>query len=519
VIRDLAGAPAALTRSEADVLVIGGGIAGLLVATRLARAGKRVIVFESGGAKQEGETHPLNEVAHLRSIYNGAANGRFRCLGGTSTRWGGAMIPMLPADLTGGQWPVDHADLMSYLPEVERLFTLPPGRYDDPDLSRREDGHSSTHLARLAKWPPFRLRNVAALFDADLRASNGPAVWLHATATSFVFKADGSLASVEGEAPDGRRLIVHAKWMIIAAGAIESTRLLLLADHQHDNKIFSPDGVLGRYFHDHLSVMVGRVSPTDRRAFNRIAGFRFEGRAMRNLRFELAEDCEARAKVPPGFAHIAFLSPEGGGFDAVRALYRTLQQGRPPDAPTLARMAKAVPWLARAAWWRFVERRLLYPSDADIELHVVIEQRPIAENRILLSEGRVDVFGQPLAAIDWGISPEDQAALTLSTDLFCDFWSAGPLSQLGVIERRSSDDAATDLAKSGGIYHPCGSAKMGRSPADGVVDADFRVFRVPNLSLISTAAFPTVGGANPTMMLMMAALRAADRLMAQHKPG
>jgi choline dehydrogenase-like flavoprotein len=53
---------------------------------------------------------------------------------------------------------------------------------------------------------------------------------------------------------------------------------------------------------------------------------------------------------------------------------------------------------------------------------------------------------------------------------------------------------------------------MGRGPTDGVVDSEFRVFRVPNLSLVSTAAFPTGGGANPTMMLMMAALRTADRL-------
>jgi choline dehydrogenase-like flavoprotein len=271
--------------------------------------------------------------------------------------------------------------------------------------------------------------------------------------------------------------------------------------------------VLGRYFHDHLSMMIGRMLPTNRRTFNRIVGFRFEGRGMRNLRFELAENSAARAKVPPGFAHIAFTTPEGSGFDALRGLYRALQQGRPPGLPTLLRIAKAAPWLARAAWSRFSERRLLYPDDAAIELHMVVEQHPIPENRILLSGDQMDAFGQPLAAIDWDISSKDEAALALSTELFCDFWTASPLSRLARIDLRSRSEVASDLAKSGGIYHPCGSARMGRGHVDGVVDGDLKVFRIPNVSVASTAAFPTAGGANPTMTLIMAALRAADGIV------
>jgi choline dehydrogenase-like flavoprotein len=497
---------------EADVLVVGAGIAGLLVATRLASAGKRVIVLESGGKRQEGETHPLNEVVHLRSVYNGAANGRFRCLGGTSTRWGGAMIPLLAADVADGKWPIDHADLMAYLPSVEDLFALPPGRYDLPDLVRRDDNSPPSHVARLAKWPAFMNRNVSTLLNAKLHSKEGPEVWLHATATGFAFAPNGRLESIEARALDGRRLVVKATETVIAAGAIESTRLLLLANRQHDNRLFAPEGVLGRYFYDHLSVMVGRILPADRAALNRVAGFRFEGRGMRNLRFEMAEDAAIRAQDPPGFAHIAFTSPPGSGFDALRTLYRRLQQRRLPDAPTLARLAQATPWLACAAWWRLAEHRLLYPSEAAIELHMVIEQHPVPENRILLSSERTDIFGQPLAAIDWGVSPEDEAALTCSTELFCNFWAGSALARLGEIERRSPTETTSELAKGGGVFHPGGSARMGRGPTDGVVDSDFRVFRVPNLNLVSTAAFPTGGGSNPTMTLMMAALRTADRL-------
>jgi choline dehydrogenase-like flavoprotein len=512
MIRLLTGAPAPSTRLDADVLVVGGGTAGLILATRLARAGKHVIVMESGGERQEGDTHPLNEVEHRRSVYSGAAHGRFRCLGGTSTRWGGAMIPYLAADLLQGKWPIAHGDLMAYLPEAERLFALPEGSYERADLARRVDGNSPSHIARFARWPAFRRRNVATLLDAAIRAGNGPEVWLQATATAFAFAPDGRLQSVCAQAPDGRRLLVRATETVIAAGAIESTRLLLLADRQNDGRLFAPHDLLGRHFHDHLSAVVGHIMPSNRRALNRVAGFQFAAGGMRNLRFEPNESSAIRAQIPPGFAHIAFKTPGGGGFEALRDFYRCVQQRRRPGRHVVAGLAKAAPWLSRAAWWRFVERRLLYPSDAAIELHMVIQQHPVPDNRISLHPARVDMFGQPLAAIDWTVSDEDQAALTRSTELFCDLWAASSLSRLGDIELRSASETADELALGGGIYHPAGSARMGRSAADGVVDAQFRTFGVPNLRLVSTAAFPTCGGANPTMTLIMAALRTADQL-------
>jgi GMC oxidoreductase/FAD binding domain len=521
MINDLADGAALSRKSVPDVLVIGGGIAGLLVATRLASAGRRILVAESGGLEQFEETHPLNEVKQLGDTYLGAKHGRFRCLGGTSTRWGGAMLPFQNADSihqsTGWpvEWPISIDALTAYQSAVERLFNLGDGPYDFPDIMLSPDGTPGLFLARMAKWPRFRLRNVSTLLKSEIVSRRGPEVWLNATATDFSFDPAGRLAQVKLQSPNGNVLLVAALETVVAAGAIESTRLLLLADRQNDDRIFAPDNLLGRYFYDHLSVSTGRLVDVQRKAVNRLAGFRFEGAIMRNLRFEPSIDLRNRLKLPAGFAHIGFATDEPSGFSMLREIYRKMQRSERPRAKDVARLTAAAPWLLRAAWWRYWEKRLLFPDGVSLDVHIVIEQEPRAENRIGLAAHDVDYFGLPLGTINWRVHDGDVANALRMTHAFEQAWNEGPLGKLARLELRIPDHLRRAIAKGGGIFHPGGSVRMGSDARKAVLDSDLRTFRVPNLSVVSTAAFPTGGGANPTMMLMMAALRTADRLIRQ----
>jgi choline dehydrogenase-like flavoprotein len=353
MIRNLAETtPGALT---ADVLVIGGGIAGLLAATRLARLGIKTIVAESGDIRQIDETHPFNAVEQTGDIYLGAEHGRFRCLGGTSTRWGGTMLPFLPSDYStdnlgwDATWPVTPDVFAPYEEEVESLFKLTSGPYDFPDTMADREGKPGVFLGRLAKWPPFRLRNVGFLLEADLKSPKGPEVWLNATATAFHLDAGGKIESVKLESGSGNTMLVSAPQTIIAAGAIESTRLLLLADRQHGDRIFAPDDVLGRYFHDHIAARTGKLIDVKRARLNRVVGFRFEpAGVMRNLRFEPTERLRNTDRVPAGYTYIQFANDTPNGFLALREIYRKLQKRALPSSTDLLSLAKAMPWVSRA---------------------------------------------------------------------------------------------------------------------------------------------------------------------------
>ena len=99
MIRDLAASDNSRLTAKCSVCVIGGGIAGLIAASRLSASGRRVAVLESGGRKPRDELDAFNVVEQVGETYQTAVAGRVRALGGTSNTWGGRIMPLAPHDM------------------------------------------------------------------------------------------------------------------------------------------------------------------------------------------------------------------------------------------------------------------------------------------------------------------------------------------------------------------------------------------------------------------------------------
>ena len=493
---------------EADFIVIGAGTVGLPTSVMLARkTGKTVLCLESGGLRQDGETHPLNEVVQRGMRYKGASDGRFRCLGGTSTRWGGALIPYQDADLRDAQWPISLDELTPYIDEIEKLFSLERGPYFDPDFPFPLAGDL---VNRLAKWPEFKKRNVAALLDADIAAAGNLQIWLNAHVVEV--KTDAYGVKLKALSPDGDEMALSGKKLMVAAGAIETTRLALLIDRHNGGVVSALTPALGLYFTDHISTEVAEIVSSERAALNRIVGFRFgSAGSMRNIRFELAPDTSARRHLPPSFSYIDFKVEKPGGFDVLREIFRNRQQRKLPPPRVIIDLIANAPWLAHAVWWRFINKRLLFPAHSRLIVDAIVEQIPSRENRISLSAEHKDRFGLPLAEITWTVTAQDRKNVVETANLFQKTWELTDFSRLGAWKSLTPDEIWASLDACEGIFHPTGSTRMGRGPSEGVVDKDLNLFGVSNVQLLATSVLPTGGGANPTMMMLLLAMRCVDQ--------
>lgn len=516
MIRDLQMNSEAVIRCKGSVLVIGAGIAGLLLASRLARLNIQVLVLESGAEHSSGtEIDNLNVVENVGQRYRGATEGRSRGLGGTSRLWGGAMLPFHACDMEthtagwGGDWPVSYGEVEVGFKEIERIFDLPTGSYEVPGSG---DVSEATFLLRSAKWPLFARRNLAKVLKDEIEGFD---IYVNSTVTDFDLAENGRIESVTARCINGNCIIFEGDNFVVAAGAIESTRLLLLLDHQHGDRVFAPDGQLGQTFCDHLSAVAATITPLNLKQLNLHFGITFERGGMRDLRVEPSPVLRRKHGLPGAFAHVVANGFGSDGFSSLRDIYRAAQKGSGIPLQKVWGIGSDLPWLARAALWRFHHGRLLYPRDPRIELVLVTEQFPNPRSTIKLCYTKHDFFGLPLAQIDWQTSVADFKAFATLQNLLCAYWNSSEFASHALIAATPPEAWEGTLNSDASVFHPSGTTRMGRSVSSGVVDADLRSFRVPNLTVVSTSCFPTGGSANPTFMLMAFALRAADKICAQ----
>lgn len=498
---------------RASVGIIGGGIAGLLIARLLTEKGIDVVLLESGSDGESVDADLLNRVEQGGAPYGGAEDGRRRGLGGTSQIWGGAMLPFVAEDFHRQgvdrlqDWPVQLSELEQFLPRVEALFGLGDGPYA-PEEDEVDAMDLGGFRLRMPKWPGFSRRNAASVMREAIDRSASLRCWVNATVVDFERAAGASeLRSVRAVAPNGKTLRLTAERFVIATGSIEATRLLLFVDKQQPGWMLGK--ALGRFFHDHLSAQIANVVPLDRAVVNKRFSFRFEDGGMRSIRYEVAT--EGQPTMPAGFVHIGFHDTGTTGFSALRRVLQAVQKAVLPSPALVGRLLLSAPWLARAIVWRFVHKRVLAPDEASFVAHAVIEQTPIDDQVISLSAD-CDSLGVPRAKIDWSVSEKDAALTRTLAELFLRQWQASHVNTLATLEPRDLNKVRQEMEAGGGIYHPGGTTRMGKQPENSVVDRDLAVFGIPNLSVASTSVFPSAGGANPTMTLMLLAARLADAL-------
>ena len=108
----------------------------------------------------------------------------------------------------------------------------------------------------------------------------------------------------------GKTLRVAASEYLLAAGTLESTRLLLLADRQSNDSISRNCNALGRYFHDHLALTAAFLRPLNPTLTNLALSDRYTFGALRHLHFELRPEVQKASGIGSAYFNTSVELPE-----------------------------------------------------------------------------------------------------------------------------------------------------------------------------------------------------------------
>ena len=487
---------------KTDVVIIGSGPSGLLIASILEKKGFKIIVLESGSFQSNSLTDKLNKVVCKKSPYSGATLGRTRCLGGTSTIWGGAMRPNLSADLLNGNWSVDNDFLKKNIRHLEDLCGLNNDCYDDPKIFSK----NTEFIARYNKYSSFFKKNFFTIFQKLIKKSDNLNVYINATATKFKTK-NKKLHIVEAESQNGSVIKIRAKNFIIAAGAIESTRLALLIDSQNNNCISKLSPSLGKYFSDHIAVPIANIKPYNIKKLNEIFAYSFQTGKRKKMVIEMKKNSILRNDLPPFFFHIP-TDNKNTLFLSLREILRSVQKRKLPKYKDLKKIIFELPHLLQIIYWLVVKKRLLFSKKLKLKIHIIMQQSSTTQNKIVLSK-KLDSFKQPLAEIYWKVNKLDAQNILRASTAIKSFWQSSFLSNLGKYRKLNKSLIGNKVKKCRGIYHPSGSTRMAVKAKEGVVNNKLQLFALKNTCIVSTSVFPTGCASNPTMTLLLLAYRCA----------
>lgn len=510
---------------RADVCIVGSGPAGIVLAQELADGATDVVVLESGGRAETAWADALNDVEDVgaprqpdqRSVRN-------RQLGGSSSTWWGRSATFSDIDLAerpwvpGSGWPIPLADIAEYFPRAAARLGL-----GVIDSARATALATAANPAMSAAGPlaPFawtysrtasnseevlRFGDVVATVDLP-----GTRLFVNATVTHIDTDPSAShVERLEVRAPDGEVRHVEASTVVLAAGGIENARLLLASRRTAAAGLGNRHDLVGRYLMDHPRGPVASYRPEAFAAVQRtLGGWRTEspiGPVRIVPGFELTPEIQERESL----LHAALWVEGGFSDDDPLVAMRRLSRLSSPRADLMS-VLRGAPSVVETLVRTRVQGRSAVRMRDQLLVHAIVEQQPDRASRVTLHDTRSDVYGTPIARIDWKVGDAESRTVRRAAELF-----AAASERLG-LPAPDLDPAVFDGAGPVALpdaAHPTGTTRMARTASEGVVDTDLRVHGVNNLYVVGSSVFPTAGHANPTQMITAFAVRLGDHLRA-----
>ncbi|ATZ93187.1 MULTISPECIES: GMC oxidoreductase [Dickeya] len=441
------------------------------------------------------------------------AGARALTYGGSTIHWGGWSFRLKPEDFflhsnTGESidWPFDYHELEPYYCAAEHYIGV-SGDSHDPTVPRSagypfpafpytlEDqpmatameslgiGYSHVPIARhgmtdtvsrhapcqttgTCKYCPFGARYAATNFLNDMQTwENHENFHIRTNVIVEKILMDGKQSATGVECvdkEDGQTEVIHAKRIIVAAGTIESAKLLLRSTstnwpgglgNQHD--------LVGRNFITHPYFIFTANLPDNPQALQPEMNF-------------------------PTLCSRHFDSPE----EQAKGKFMLIN---PPGSPLLNLAQQMQNGLTREKMDAYVS------GPTQIQLHGMLEVFSRYDNRIL-NFNKINHLGMEETLVDYTKDATfDQRMMEIQSHVNQLFGQIG-----ATLAGKPSISWRAD--------HAACVTRMSHDEKQGVVDPHLRIHGTDNVYVCSNAVFPSTGAINPTLTLTALSLRLADHL-------
>lgn len=553
-----------------DVIVVGAGSAGCVIANRMSAAGASVLLLESGIDTPPGKVPDDITDLYPRSYFNQAymwpgleaeqgADGRARTspfpqarvVGGGSSLMGMAAIRGQPADydtwarLGAVGWSWDDV-----LPYFRRLET----DWDFGGPEHGAEGPVAIRRHRVEDWPPFcqaiaqaaqaqgwgvvddmnadfrdgygrlpmssrlsgRVSSASAYLDAEARRRDNLTILCETTVERLVFEGPrcvGVVAVIKGER---RRLTAGS--VVICAGAIHSPTLLMRSGIGPEDDlrrlgitVVSPRRGVGANLQNHpVTYLATHIVPAARQPPLLRPQF------TSGLRYSSSDAPEAHGDM---FMLVVNKSSWHGLGQAVGGLGVSLLA---PSSRGQVTLVSAEPDVSPHIKFNFLaddHDRARMVDGLGVAVELMSHEAVTAVRHELFAAGYSRVVRR-LNEPGWRNAV---IAKLLATILDGPAPVRRPMIQYGIAHGDRDERAMTGRSwrettvrnRTFGTYHPAGTCQIG-SPEDdwAVVDPRCSVLGVTGLSVVDASIMPTIVRGNTNIPVIMVAERAADLLVA-----
>lgn len=456
---------------------------------------------------------------------------RVKGIGGSTLHWRATAGRLHPEDFSmqtrhglASDWPIGYEDIAPYYRQAERELGV--AGTDHPLLPPRRTGFPQP--AHPPSYKDELLRDAFSAVGAELHAPprainsepydgrsacEGYGTCIPVCPSGAKYSADVHVdraeqlgATVLDRAPvqhlrhndagdrivdatyvrDGEGNRVQADQFVLAAGGVESPRLLLRsASDTYPDGLANSSGRVGHYFTEHpLIGLIGRIDePT--------------GSDQIGFETSMSEAFYPHDRGPEGSmllqvdnltgqAPVSLLQRHANAFHLRQGDPRAVLQGDTFGDQLLAD--------AREAYQHRVR------------LEAIVEQLPLEKNRVTLNENVTDDHGNAVPDIDYTIDDRTEATLERARSVLYEV-----MDEAGVYDVQPVASPSHPYF----VSHHMGTTRMGEDPSESVVTPDLRTHDLENLYISSSGTFVTFGAAAPTLTIAALTLRLADHLDAQ----